>query len=266
MMIKKALDILTIRMTLIVLLLLGCGNVSNQDKGAKYAFEFGVSNNDSSKFGRRKFDETGEIFSIKSLCRKDHLVYLVDPVYNNIKAVDLKTGKVKVSKSLVSKKAVINDITIHEKGVLVSTDEDVLYVLSFDLSIIDVKRLDRDLGSKMFLNNRGHLYIFCDPTDVDQNSKFDVSVNALRVEGDLSLVPDTLHLGRGYKSFEDAKTGYQLLNNDRCLQTANFQVCLEEGLPATEYLCRNIFVNENSVSFFEFRNNKFRVVSIDVLR
>ncbi len=255
----------TSRITLIVLLLTGCGNASNQEKFATYTFEFGVSNNDSSKFGRKVYDETGEIFSIKSLCRKDNIVYLVDPVHNNIKAVDLKTGKVRVSENLVSEKAIINDIAIYGKRILVSTDEAVIYVLNFELSVVDTKRINRDLGSKMFLRNGDNLYIFSDPTDVDQNSSFDVSVNALRVESNLNLVADTLHLGRGYKSFENAKNAYELTSNDKCLHTTNFRLCIDEYFPATEYLCRNIFVNENSVSFFEFRNNKFRVVSIEVL-
>lgn len=254
-----------IRITLIVLLLTGCGNISNQDKGSTYTFEFEVSNNDSLKFGRKEYNETGEIFSIKSLCRKDNIVYLVDPVYNNVKAVDLKTGKVRVSESLVSKKAIINDIAIHGERILVSTDEDVIYVLNFSLSIIDVKRINRDVGSKVFLRNGENLYIFSDPADVDQDTNFDISINAIRIDKNINLVEDTLHTGRGLNSLAKIQKGYELTNNRRCLQSTKFQLCLDEDFPAMEYFCRNIFVNENSVSFFEFRNNKFRVVSVEVL-
>jgi hypothetical protein len=256
-----------LRITLAIVLLTGCSNSTNQSKGSIYTLEFEVSNSDTSKFGRKEFDETGEVISVMSLCRKGDIVYLVDRVHNNIKAVNLKTGKVKISDNLSPENASLNDIAIHGERILVSTDGSILYALSSSLSTIEVKHLNRDLGSKSFIRNEGDLYIYSDPTDVDQNTSFDVSVNALRINDDLSLVMDTLQIGRGYNFYQKIRDGYELTDNRRCLQSTQFYFCLNgnETFPKHEYICRNIFVNENSISFFEFINNKIRVVSVDVL-
>jgi hypothetical protein len=129
-----------------------------------------VNNRDYEKIGFELI--TGdESNGVKSIILKDTVIYLLDAFHNNIKKINLITGKVKSSLPLSNKKAWLRDLAVFDKKLFVTTDVEANYILDLNLNLIKTFKLPTqtkyvykvfkdslliyDLGKIIAINNAG---------------------------------------------------------------------------------------------------------------
>jgi hypothetical protein len=129
-----------------------------------------VNNRDYEKIGFELI--TGdESNGVKSIILEDTVIYLLDAFHNNIKKINLITGKVKSSLRLSNKKAWLRDLAVFDKKLFVTTDLEANYILDLNLNLIKTFKLPMqtkyvykvfkdslliyDLGKVIAINNAG---------------------------------------------------------------------------------------------------------------
>lgn len=152
-------------MNLLIVLLIcltGCQNNPNLDYKSKNVkdsilktehtvFKFNINNKDSTKIGF----ERDELVSggVSSLYIKNNYAYLPDNTHKNIKRINVKTGEIIVSQRLTPKlNKFLNDITIFNNRVYVSTFENVIYVLDENLKLESAFTFPSPPHSPLFFN------------------------------------------------------------------------------------------------------------------
>jgi len=111
-------------------------SIKDINKQIEYkAFEFQINNNISSEFSFAK----GDLFDggIKSLIIHDNYCFFVDEIHRNIKRINLIDGSKTISKTLLNSTGKsLNDVTIHNNLLYVSSFQNKIYVLDDELNLV----------------------------------------------------------------------------------------------------------------------------------
>ena len=222
---------------------------NNSDFLKLSSYSIQLSNTNGELIGFKRYT-SGETESVTGIARFKSSVYLVDPIFNNVKKVDIETGKYVTSKNLINTEGVsLYDIKIFNDDIFISTDGNLIIVLDESLQIKRTIGGDFYYGAKSFLIFDDELYVYSDPAEVFQQKDYVMKVSANNLTQQLKK--DTLSIGKGYGAYQELKLGFTSKAEKNCILIDRQTYCMDRPFPRSNYPCRNVYLDEEFLFFYE---------------
>ncbi len=241
------------------------GQVNGDDaKPERHLFSFELSDTDSSKIGMKRFEDGSEQ-SVTSICRFGNYIYLSDPVHLNIKRISAIDGVLTISAKLENV-GEPSDMLIVDSVLYVVSTRGFLVILDLDLKVRKSVKFPIQVCDDMrFMNIGNERYVFC-PGDIDQdNVTYLITIQALRIEPDLSFTQALVNAGKGYGAYLNYVQGYELSESGHCLKQGSLVRCIDRPYPTGRRFpsSRLVSLTANSLATFDVVEGKCFVYSYD---
>lgn len=228
------------------------GQTTNSKYFSTYVLRYKTGNNSRLLFGLNKYQNGDyQFLSVCSISKKGHLVFLLDPIHNNVKRVNLKTGVLTASAVLAADPIKLTDIFVLNQVVFVASNKGWLFKLDTALSTIRKVPAEGKSGERKFFESNNRLFYFNKGQDVHQGEDSKVTIShTYRIEGDLVVASGSFDCGQGFERFLEVVDGY--VPKFDCIDIRRKSVCLDRKFPGEQYpVSRYISIDENSLAFFE---------------
>jgi len=244
-----------------ILFISSCNNQA-QDKNLKhsnYSYDVG---RDVNQVGYIKDENTGEVTSISCLYVNDKNLLVLDPVHDNIKLIDIRTGRLsKVSDKIAGRSVWLSDLVFYRGNYYVTSLNNIVYVLDNSLKKVEEILIDNPYGEKRFFFQGDNLLVCTYSSEFFQTKKMEGYISANRIEKGSTVRRDTVYMGKGYASFERKYEGYNVITKDdsTCVGNGVRLLCINNKIPKLPYSCKNVFLGKDILTFFEVDEKRLTV-------
>ncbi len=229
-------------------------------------FNFDVSNENPNNIGYRVW-ETDENEGIKSICVSNGYVYMTDVYHNNIKKVNLETGKIIAGPRIprieghFDDKVWLRDIAVFNDIIYVTSDLGYVFLLDRNLNFFG--KIQIGVGQPYFFSkSKEELNVFLKS---EQNEDMSVEVSLLRISesGKHKKIKELLSMKDFNKRTKNYYSKGQLIrigNDNMQIETDYWIVDLPLSIPfIEEYDAFNIDFNKTTLAYFNTTTEKLKL-------
>ena len=231
------------------------GNIVRPIKATK-TWRFKIQNSNPDSIGYDVYEDDEDV-GVKGIAVKEPYIYLTDVFHNNIKRVDLKTGKIVSSQALCKKDEMVwlRQIVVFNDTLYVTADTKRIYVYSLDLKLI--KELPEPDGQKHIASvAKDSLNIFLSEDEQQKDLSVPYNYLVIRKSGTSKVIKKVVPVQQlkeddKVTSMNGKKFTTETINGKLCMKTEYGVFELKEPIKENkEYGAYNFDFTNNTLAYF----------------